>query len=414
MFQRLWLSIILIATLCLPSMAADLVVGVAGEVNRQIQESINHHITRLSSLTDVQTIAMPIDLDELFSLLSQQGAPDILVVHSNLAYMLAHAGAILPLDPIVSRDIDLRHALLETYPVALESSTVDGSIFGIPRSMDLGVMMYHREFVRGAGLEIDHKWDWEAFATTGRKLNALQYGGLSEAPWWLDRAYNLAATLCLPADCWMPFVWSNGGDYIDGQTGQFLLSSPESLGALEWLQDHVTLGSFDFVDDFASLRILEGMAVLGPALSKELWLDQNSMASRGFDLAITLFPQSPTTDQSVTYASTHVYVINIHSSKVDAAVTFLKASLLPEIQRLAINEGSLPVTPGVLVPEFPGMPPYPLLTQAALTAKTFIHPWVGDRWIWEPTLELLDVMHGNTNVQHFVDQVEESLRSILR
>lgn len=95
-----------------------------------------------------------------------------------------------------------------------------------------GIIFYNTELLKRAGVGGlttkfgDPAWTWDAFVQLTRKLtsgggaNALY--GYNQSTWWVYM---------------QPFVWSNGGDYLNKDRTGGAIDQPEAVEALQRMQD---------------------------------------------------------------------------------------------------------------------------------------------------------------------------------
>ena len=106
----------------------------------------------------------------------------------------------------------------------VELSYVDGKLYGTPMQYNVSYLYWNKDLFEAAGLDpetppatLDELADFAEKCTDASKN---QYG------------------LALPVQTtYMQFLWANGGDADDPETGTNLLDSEENLATLQWLQD---------------------------------------------------------------------------------------------------------------------------------------------------------------------------------
>lgn len=106
----------------------------------------------------------------------------------------------------------------------LELSHVDGKLYGTPMQYNVQYLYWNKDLFEAAGLDPEHAPETlEEMADYAQKLT--------------DESKNQYG-LALPTSVtYMQFLWANGGDADDPDTGENLLDSEANLETLTWLQD---------------------------------------------------------------------------------------------------------------------------------------------------------------------------------
>lgn len=109
------------------------------------------------------------------------------------------------------------------YENVVTKSYVDGVLYGVPMQYNLQYLYYNRDMFEAAGID-SAPATFDELAETARTLtdaDAGQYG------------------LAMPNDFgyYVQYLWGNGGDVINTDTGEILLDSQENIDTLTWIQD---------------------------------------------------------------------------------------------------------------------------------------------------------------------------------
>jgi multiple sugar transport system substrate-binding protein len=120
-----------------------------------------------------------------------------------------------------------------------------GAIYGVPNGFTPMVIYYNPEAFERAGVEPPTSdWTWEEFLDVAQRLTLDAEGRNAQDPDF-DREnvvqYGLRVRQFLFEN--IPFIWAAGGDVIspDGTTTDGYLNSPETIRAIEFLRDMVTV-----------------------------------------------------------------------------------------------------------------------------------------------------------------------------
>lgn len=106
----------------------------------------------------------------------------------------------------------------------VDLSKVDGKLYGCPMQYNVSYLYWNKDLFEAAGLDPDVP------PTTMDEL--AQYAEILT-----DTSKNQYG-LALPTGAtYMQFLWANGGDCIDEETGENVLNSEENLETLQWLQE---------------------------------------------------------------------------------------------------------------------------------------------------------------------------------
>lgn len=158
-------------------------------------------------------------------------APDIARIDLAMTPLLALGKAIEPLDSYgVEKYKDvLVDAAFDTN-VVYNMKTKKKQIYGVPDKTDCVALFYNMKHFRDAGLsESDVPKTWEQFVEVGKKLTVDIDGdglidryafGMDNSLWWT-----------------FPFFNSFGAVFINDETGECLLDSPQAIAALQFKKD---------------------------------------------------------------------------------------------------------------------------------------------------------------------------------
>ncbi|SFA78852.1 carbohydrate ABC transporter substrate-binding protein, CUT1 family [Amycolatopsis marina] len=157
--------------------------------------------------------------DDKFKTAAQagDGAPDVMRADVGWTPTFAKLGYLQPLDgtPALANDDDY-------LPVAYESNKLDGKTYGVPEVTDTLALLYNKAHFAKAGIT-EPPGNWDELRTTAQKLE--QANGTTGIFLHADSYYLL------------PFVYGQGGDYVDLEGKRITLNSDKVAGAVRTAQE---------------------------------------------------------------------------------------------------------------------------------------------------------------------------------
>lgn len=157
--------------------------------------------------------------DDKFKTAAQagDGAPDVMRADVGWTPTFAKLGYLQPLDgtPALANDDDY-------LPVAYESNKLDGKTYGVPQVTDTLALLYNKKHFAKAGITEPPK-TWAEAKTTARKLEQANPG---------------TTGIFLHSDSYylLPFVYGEGGDYVDMQSKRITIDSEPVAAAVRTAQ----------------------------------------------------------------------------------------------------------------------------------------------------------------------------------
>lgn len=160
--------------------------------------------------------------DKFTSAIAAGTAPDVAQVGSTWMAEFVGLDALEPTPSEVATD--------DYFAGALDSVTVDGTVYGVPWYVETRVVFYRKDLAEKAGIA-EPPTDWEGLLALAQAFQqkadatwgiALQPGG--QGSW---------QTL-------MPFIWSGGGDVVDEAGTAFTFESAPNEEALVYYQSYFT------------------------------------------------------------------------------------------------------------------------------------------------------------------------------
>jgi multiple sugar transport system substrate-binding protein len=151
-----------------------------------------------------------------------EAIPDVLFLFPVPSY--AADGVLENLDPYIAE------AGMDTgdyWPGALDTTSLNGSVYGFPRDIGLEVLYYNKDHFDEAGLEYpDESWTWDNLRAAAEALTVKSAAGRVER-------YGLG----MEGGKYAQFLISNGGGLFDDvfSPSECWLSKPESITAMEFI-----------------------------------------------------------------------------------------------------------------------------------------------------------------------------------
>ena len=165
--------------------------------------------------------------DKFTSSIAAGTAPDVAQIGSTWMAEFVSLGALEATPDSIPTD--------DYFPGALESVTVDETVYGVPWYVETRLVYYRKDIAESLGIT-EPPTDWEGLIEMARTMQggpdgkwglALQPGGTGS---WQTA---------------LPFCWSNGGDVVSEDGSEFTFVSPQNEEALAYYQSFFTEGVSD-------------------------------------------------------------------------------------------------------------------------------------------------------------------------
>ncbi|MFC5330853.1 sugar ABC transporter substrate-binding protein [Brachybacterium fresconis] len=165
--------------------------------------------------------------DKFTSAIAAGTAPDVAQVGSTWMAEFVSLDALEPTPENIATD--------DYFPGALESVTVEETVYGVPWYVETRVVFYRKDIAEEVGIT-EPPTDWEGLFEMARAMQggpegewgiALQPGG--------DGSWQTV----------LPLFWSNGGDVVTEAGDEFTFASAENEEALAYYQSYFTEGVSD-------------------------------------------------------------------------------------------------------------------------------------------------------------------------
>ncbi|MGN6030350.1 MAG: ABC transporter substrate-binding protein [Thermomicrobiales bacterium] len=163
------------------------------------------------------------DEQKLLTAAASDTVPDVIWLSRFETATWAARGVLQPLTPFIERD---GYDTSNFYEAAIEESTWDGQLYGIPGGMDVRALFFNLDQLKEAGIDsasIDTS-DWDALSEMGAKL--VQKDGDVLKRWGFDHKYQAK-------NFWL---WGNGngGHFMNDDATEATFNDGKNVEALDW------------------------------------------------------------------------------------------------------------------------------------------------------------------------------------
>jgi multiple sugar transport system substrate-binding protein len=257
-------------------------------------------------------------------------APDVVNVSLAAGLPARRSGLLLDLAPLLERDKFTMKRFRPGYELTLGPDWAwDGKIYGIPYGFGLLNLFYNRDTFRESGLQEPYKgWTKSEFINATRRLARD-----------VDNDGRPDVFGCSPPNLYYsPWIFLDGGDYADPESGRLTVEEPEFVSALEWIR-HVRTnylvfgGSRDHFSSSSMAMIFEWDAFIDNLRTRDL----------PFEWSTTWMPRGDIA-QPISYGQGHIMGIMTGSKHPEAAWEFIKFYYSPEAQRRLAQGFLFPMT----------------------------------------------------------------------
>ena len=190
--------------------------------------------------------------DKLVTGLPAGSAPDIFSINALNVRDYARNGYLLDITSLFEDgSVDL-----SKFPQhVIDTHTVNGTLWGIPKDFDSIAVFYNKDMFDAAGVAYPaDDWTWDDFIATAKALTDADNGiyGVAIAPTGQQWGYD--------------YIFGNGGQVFD-ETGACVVNSPESVEAIQKLADAILVEGVsptveDQVELDADTRFQSGMIAM--------------------------------------------------------------------------------------------------------------------------------------------------------
>ncbi|WP_232848034.1 ABC transporter substrate-binding protein [Occultella kanbiaonis] len=334
---------------------------------------------------------------KLLTAIAGGGVPDVVLWDRFATSVYASKGALMSLEDLIASDsVDTSMF----YEAALNELTYDGTVYGIPLTVDNRSLFYNADLLTEAGLE--PPTNWAELADAAEALTVREGGTLARSGFALS-------------DVGLFSMWlGQAGGQMVSDDGQAAFNTPEGLAVLEEWDDLMNnrgvydLGFAEGTDGFAEGTV--AMAYNGP------WTLATYDAIEDLNYGIVAAPAGPNGDQASGLGGFGM-IIPEGAPNVEGAWEFIKWWTTQPENGVAFAElsGNMPANlQAAEDPFFTENEAYSALleTMAFATARPTI-PGYSDAEGQGLIPELQRFMAGEISAQEALDNAEESFNRIL-
>lgn len=137
-------------------------------------------------------------------------------------------GVLLNLNDFIANDTTFDKS--DFYPQVFKMGQYKGNTYGIVSAWSGTILYYNKNFFDRAGIKYPTKdWTWDDLLNAARRLTKDTNGD--------GRTDQFGFITDNRIEMWLPFVWENGGKFLNKEGNKCLLNSPEAVAGLQFLAD---------------------------------------------------------------------------------------------------------------------------------------------------------------------------------
>jgi len=159
------------------------------------------------------------------TMVASNNLPDLLGLQSLRTGTFASRNIYMPLDELITADKDVK---VDDFSSGIrEGLSYRGKMYALSYDFGPYVVYYNKSHFDKAGVPIPKDdWTWDDFIQTAKALTR-DIDGKPVTGFSAPNDFNAM----------VPFVFSNGGDYVDADFKKSQLSKPETIDAIQWYAD---------------------------------------------------------------------------------------------------------------------------------------------------------------------------------
>jgi multiple sugar transport system substrate-binding protein len=202
-----------------------------GTPEEQLYRALKEAYERQYPKYKLELLLADSEIEKLLALMAAGTPPDVFWNRVRTSQVLIRReGSLVDLLPLMKRD---KLTQDDFWPSAVKAYSYKGGYYGLPTSASSNAIYYNKEHFRQVGipfpdeLEKQGRWNWDTLVESARRLTRVDSTG--KKLWGFLRPSGIVLTV--------QYIWQNGGTPFSEDRTQCLLTTPESVGAIQWVTD---------------------------------------------------------------------------------------------------------------------------------------------------------------------------------
>ena len=206
--------------------------GTAGPPEIQLYTTIKEGYEKQYPKYKLDLLPADNETEKALALMAAGTPPDVYWNRVRASQVFIRRDALVDILPLMKRD---KLTQDDFWPSAVKAYTYKGGYYGLPTSSSSNAVYFNKIHFRAVGiptpdeLEKQGKWNWDTLIDSARKLTRTDASG--NKLWGFQRPSGLTLTV--------QYIWQNGGTPFSEDRTQSLITTPEVIGAEQWLADLV-------------------------------------------------------------------------------------------------------------------------------------------------------------------------------
>jgi multiple sugar transport system substrate-binding protein len=358
---------------------------------------------------------------------AQDGSFDVFNIDYNWVPEFAEAGHLVPMDDILTEE-----DRADFFPTALDVSSWDGTLYGLPQTIHPHLLWYRTDLIEDPGYQAEFSEEYgrdlappttvEEWRDVAEFFHGKEHEGTTLSGWAAQAARGFGNV-----HTWLTFLYSFGGDAFDWDTMEPTLSEPEAVAAAEFWADMMQFtppGINDYTFDEVTTAAQQGSIATAMQWSWGGWMvdDLESSQTVG-DWEFIQVPEGP--GGAVPHLAAWTISVSQYSQNIEAAKDFVAWLETKENDVLQANlGGGDPVrTSSYSDPQLTGQTVgdtdalrfrrYPAVIEAMESTRPrpfFPHE---ERWEREVTVPLSRLQLGEATAEEAMREADERVQRMM-
>lgn len=346
--------------------------------------------------------------NRILTALRSGSPPDLIDASMQWIAPFAATGKLEPLDDFAKGAVQMDDLL----PAAVNYSTYDGKLYGLPyRAQTLG-MIYNKGLYREAGLDPDKPpQTWNELIEVSKTLTRTNAAGQPQYGMGIaggGENTNMITRL-------VPFIWMNGGDVFseDGKTA--VVNSPETVEAVKFYTDMLTVHKAappsTLQNDGTALRRLFATGTIAQYFAGQFDLPALAKEAPDVEIGVAPFPH-PEGKQTSGMLAGWAFLVPSDSPRKETTLKFVEFLMKPENQGFYTD--TFPASQSAMsMPRFQEPLLQPFKDMLAFTRPAPTNP----AWI-QATQSMFshvqEVLLGSATPQEAMDAANAEIQAVLK